>query len=120
MAELVRVRYCEDRRQRGDVLYVHGLNSNPRRSWFAPGEPDQYWPSWLGEDLPDVGVWCLGYENAALKPRRASLARFFLQGGFAIPLLDRANNVLLRLESDGWASGPWFSSLTAWAVCSLR
>jgi hypothetical protein len=29
MAELVRVRNCEDRGRRGDVVFVHGLNGDP-------------------------------------------------------------------------------------------
>jgi pimeloyl-ACP methyl ester carboxylesterase len=106
MAELVRVRNCNNPTRRGDVVFVHGLNGNPRQYWFPPGEPDKFWPAWLGEDLPDVGVWSLGYENAALKPRRFSLARYFLQAGFAMPLVERAYDVLLRLELDGLGERP--------------
>jgi CheY-like chemotaxis protein/pimeloyl-ACP methyl ester carboxylesterase len=101
MAELLRVRNCANPRRRGDVIFVHGLNGNPREYWFPAGEPEKYWPAWLGEDLPDVGIWSLGYENAALKPRGFSLARHFLQAGFAMPLVDRADDVLLRLELEG-------------------
>jgi pimeloyl-ACP methyl ester carboxylesterase len=94
MPELVRVSGCDNPRRRGDVVFVHGLNGDPGDYWGGPGS---HWPTWLGEDLPDVGIWSLGYENAALKPRRLSLARLVLQRGFAMPLLDRAKNVLLRL-----------------------
>ena len=100
MAELFPIRGCDRPERRGDVIFVHGLNGNPREYWFPPGEPDKFWPAWVGEDLPDVGVWSLGYENAALKPRQISLVSKFLQRGFAMPLEDRADNVLLRLESD--------------------
>ena len=47
--------------------------------WFPPNEPEASWPVWMGEDLPEVGVWSLGYENAALKPRRFSLIGKILQ-----------------------------------------
>jgi pimeloyl-ACP methyl ester carboxylesterase len=100
MADLIKVRGCDNPGRRGDVIFVHGLNGNPREYWWPQGEPEKFWPAWVGEDLPDVGVWSLGYENAALKPRRFSFSRKFLQGGFAMPLEDRADNVLLRLESD--------------------
>src|SRR3954447_21052355 len=97
MAELVPVRNSTNSTRRGDVIFVHGLNGNPRQYWFPADEPDKFWPAWLGEDLPDVGVWSLGYENAALKPNASWLARRFLQAGFAMPLADRADDVLLRL-----------------------
>ena len=100
MAELVKIRGCDRPERRGDVIFVHGLNGNPREYWFPPGEPDKFWPAWVGEDVSDVGVWSLGYENAALKPRQISLVSKLLQRGFAMPLEDRADNVLLRLESD--------------------
>lgn len=106
MAELVRVRGCDNPQRRGDVVFVHGLNGDPRQYWFPPGEPDKFWPAWLGEDLPDIGVWSLAYENAALTPRRFSLARRFLQAGFAMPLMDRADDVLLRLELEGIGGRP--------------
>ena len=94
MAELIPVHGCDSPQRRGDVVFIHGLNGNPKDYW---GEAASHWPTWVGEDLPDVGIWSLGYENAALKPRRFSLARLVLQRGFDMPLLDRAKNVLLRL-----------------------
>ena len=103
MPELVQVSSCDNPHRRGDVVFVHGLNGNPRDYWGMGGS---YWPDWLGEDLSDVGVWSLGYENAALKPRWFSPARLFLQGGFAMPLSDRAKNVLLRLELEGLGDKP--------------
>jgi pimeloyl-ACP methyl ester carboxylesterase len=106
MAELVPVRNTTDPNRRGDVVFVHGLNGNPRQYWFPPGEPDKFWPAWRGEDLPDVGVWSLGYENAALRPRGFSLTPRFLQAGFAMPLVDRADDVLLRLGLEGIGERP--------------
>ena len=93
--ELVQVNGCDNPRRRGDVVFVHGLNGDPRDYW---GEPGSHWPAWLGEEIPDVGVWSLGYENAAFKQRTLSVLGFFLRRGFAMPLFDRAMSVLLRLE----------------------
>jgi len=95
MPELVPVSGCDNPQRRADVVFVHGLNGDPRDYWGSPGT---YWPAWLGEDLPDVGVWSLGYENAAFKPRWFSILRFFFDRGSAMPLYDRAKLVLLSLE----------------------
>jgi pimeloyl-ACP methyl ester carboxylesterase len=96
MPDLVAVRGCDDPRRRGDVVFVHGLNGDPRDYWGAPGS---HWPEWLGEALPDVGVWSLGYENAAFKPRKFSFPGNIFGRGFAMPLPDRAKSVLLTLEN---------------------
>src|SRR5262249_52211581 len=64
------------------------------------------WPEWVGEDLPDVGVWSLGYENTAFKPRLLSLLRPFFGRGLAMPLTDRAKSVLLSLEVKGIGHKP--------------
>ena len=69
MAELIKIRGCDRPERRADVIFVHGLNGNPGKYWSHNDEPTKFWPAWMGEDLPDVGVWSLGYENAALKPR---------------------------------------------------
>lgn len=53
-----------------------------------------------------MGVWSLGYENAAFKPRMLSLLRFAFGRGFAMPLLDRARSVLLRFDVDGIGNKP--------------
>jgi pimeloyl-ACP methyl ester carboxylesterase len=103
MSELIRVGGCENPQRRGDVVFIHGLNGDPRDYWGLPGS---YWPSWLGEDVGEVGVWSLGYENAALKPRTFSVLRPFLGRGFAMPLIDRAKNVLLTLEVNGIGHKP--------------
>ena len=103
MPELIRVGGCDNPQRRGDVVFVHGLNGDPRDYWGATGS---HWPAWLGEELPDVGVWSLGYENAAFKPRMLSLLRFAFGRGFAMPLLDRARSVLLRFDVDGIGNKP--------------
>jgi PatG Domain/Putative serine esterase (DUF676) len=108
MTELLRVRGCENQARLGDIVFVHGLNGNPRDYWYPAGKPEKYWPAWLGEDLPELGIWSLGYENAALKPRWFSVVRpiLGLRSGFAMPLQDRAENVLHRLELEGIGQKP--------------
>src|SRR5689334_7013221 len=67
--ELLAVRGCQNPQRAGDVIFVHGLNGNPFGYWAHDGKRDHWWPEWLGEDLPNVGIWSLGYENAAFKSR---------------------------------------------------
>jgi pimeloyl-ACP methyl ester carboxylesterase len=104
--ELLSVSGCQDDQRAGDVVFVHGLNGNARDYWCHEGNPEHFWPTWLGEELTRVGVWSLGYENAALAARHLT----FLNGtglrGSAMPLTDRAKNVLLRLELKGIGNRP--------------
>lgn len=95
MPELVRVSGCDNPQRRGDVVFVHGLNGDPRDYWGAAGS---YWPAWFGVDLPYVGVWSLGYENAAFKSRWLSFLSRTGSRGFAMPLWERSKSVLLKLE----------------------
>jgi pimeloyl-ACP methyl ester carboxylesterase len=95
--ELLQIHRCASPQRAGDIVFVHGLNGDARLYWCHDGKPENCWPAWLGEDIPDVGVWSLGYENAAFVPRRFTLLRRMGLRGFAMPLTDRAKNVLLRL-----------------------
>jgi formylglycine-generating enzyme required for sulfatase activity/pimeloyl-ACP methyl ester carboxylesterase len=104
MAELIGVGGCDNERRVGDVIFVHGLNGDACRYWCRDGDPRNYWPGWLSQDLPAVGVWSLKYDNAAFSKRRLSILGRVLRGGFAMPLSTRAKNVILALvtaEVDG-------------------
>ena len=67
---------------------------------------ENYWPAWLGEELPSIGVWSLNYENAAFKSRRLTFLGRSGYRGFAMPLWDRAKSVLLQLEVAGIGDRP--------------
>jgi hypothetical protein len=96
--ELLPINGWQDPQRAGDVVFVHGLNGNPREYWCHEGKHENFWPAWLGQDLPSVGVWSMGYENAAFKSSRHSIFGRFGFGGFAMPLSDRAKSILLQLE----------------------
>jgi pimeloyl-ACP methyl ester carboxylesterase len=66
----------------GDIVFVHGLNGHWRDSWSTDG-PDGFWPRWLAERFPHVGVWSAEYDAAA-----------FAWTGYAMPIIDRATNLL--------------------------
>ncbi len=103
MPELIRVSGCDNPQRRGDVVFIHGLNGNPRDYWGLPG---RHWPAWVGVEAPNVGVWSLGYENAAFKRRRLSIIQWWFPGGFAMPLYDRAKSVMLRFKKEGIGQRP--------------
>ncbi len=104
--DLVPIHGCANERRFGDVVFVHGLNGNAREYWCYEGKRENYWPAWLGEDLPEIGIWSLGYENAAFKPRKVSFLGRSGYRGFAMPLWDRAKSVLLQLEVAGLGDRP--------------
>ncbi|WP_370961685.1 esterase/lipase family protein [Amycolatopsis sp. cg9] len=77
-----------------DVVFVHGLDGNARTSWSGKRE-DSFWPRWVVEDIPGVAVWSVGYDAASSK---------WL--GHAMPIQDRAINVLAQLQNRGIGQRP--------------
>ena len=102
MARLIKIIGCDNVDRIGDVVFVHGLGGSGLETWhsdasavkqlqqqaqktgtaFDPGQLD-FWPVWLGQDRPDLGIWSLEYE---VEPSD-------WKGG-TMPLVERANNVL--------------------------
>lgn len=71
------------------VVFVHGLGGDLLRTWTSRGPPPVFWPTWLEEDLERTGVWTLGYDAPKTNWR-----------GAALPVPDRANDVLDRLLAE--------------------
>ena len=95
MSELIQVSGCANPARAGDVIFVHGLDGDARGTWQPAGLAGPAWPDWLGQDLPDVGVWLLGYEVASSAWK-----------GHSMPLADRATNVLGLLDIEGLGERP--------------
>lgn len=89
MSRLVSICGTSNPSRRGDVVFVHGLNGDAYATWQPDGQRDRFWPEWLCKDLPDIGVWSVGYE-----------ANSFGWKGSTMPLSDRAKNALVMLETD--------------------
>jgi hypothetical protein len=69
----------------GDVIFVHGLDGDATTTWQH--DNDSFWPRWLAQDLLRTAFWSLDYDVSSLRWR-----------GNAMPLADRATNILHLLE----------------------
>ena len=76
-----------------DVVFVHGIQGDPRGTWT--NKNGGFWPSWLAEDNVGLAVWSAGYKAAVSE-----------WTGTAMPLFDRANNVLAELQAAGIGGRP--------------
>ena len=78
-----------------DIVFVHGLGGDKRATWQSSKAQDSFWPAWLAEDLPRVCVYSLGYD--------ASPSAWL---GNAMPLSDRATNLLALMEAEQLGARP--------------
>lgn len=110
MAELHKVSTttCEDPNRLADVIFIHGLGGDAVGTWRRGDHPDAFWPRWIAEDFAEFGVWSLGY---AASP--SELTRWFglfksgsADAGYALPLQDRAVEVLETLVNEGIGAKP--------------
>lgn len=110
--ELVQVHGFDGGDRHADIIFVHGLNGNAYDYWCHEGKEENYWPAWLAQEFPKVGVWALSYENAAFKSRWFLFSFIFvlfrIKGfrGFSMPLSDRAKTFQLQLENNGIGNRP--------------
>jgi len=93
--QLLKIVGCENAGRLADVIFVHGLDGDARTTWHPQEQPAHFWPAWLGDDCPQLGVWSLGYAVSASAWK-----------GHSMPLYDRADNTLDLLDLDGIGQRP--------------
>jgi tetratricopeptide (TPR) repeat protein len=79
----------ENEDRQADIVFVHGLRGKSHETWRHGeiGDDDHFfWPEELGEDLPDCGIWSVGYP--------AGFSNWAKRG---MILKDRGGNIALRL-----------------------
>jgi len=74
---------------RGSAVFVHGLGGHAYNTWQRANVPDSLWPVWIAQDIRGLNVYSLSYPAAP-----------FRWAGTAMPLEDRAVNVLEYLAND--------------------
>ena len=85
--ELLEISGCDNPERELDLIFVHGLDGDGRSTWQADNNTDNFWPDWLAEDFPTIGVWSMDYQVSSSAWK-----------GHTMPLYDRARDVLDRLD----------------------
>lgn len=77
----------------GDIVFVHGLGGDPLQTWGF--EHSNSWREWIQANRPDLSIWSIQYEVEPSEWR-----------GSAMPLSDRALNILALLDNRGIGARP--------------
>jgi pimeloyl-ACP methyl ester carboxylesterase len=86
---------CESASRACDVVFVHGLGGGSYSTWTDGSDEQRFWPSWIGADFPNAGVWTLGY--------RADVSAWTSE---SMPIADRGTSILETLSNDGIGERP--------------
>jgi pimeloyl-ACP methyl ester carboxylesterase len=77
----------------GDVIFVHGLGGTGEGSWGFGRNSG--WSNWIARNRPDLNVWSIEYQVAPSE-----------WTGGAMPLSDRALNILALLDNKSIGTRP--------------
>jgi hypothetical protein len=86
MSEIISIYKSDMPAVAGHVIFVHGLGGDPRKTWGFDHLGS--WSSWIKSNRPDLNIWTIGYEAAISE-----------WSGSAMPLADRALNILALLDN---------------------
>ena len=65
MAKLQKVSGCDNPNRKADLIFVHGLDGDAKTTWQQDDKPKTFWPAWLGEEFPNIGIWSLDYDASS-------------------------------------------------------
>ncbi|MCK6207731.1 hypothetical protein KZX50_20020 [Bacillus infantis] len=103
MSRLHSISGCENTTRKADVIFVHGLGGDAFSTWRQGESSENFWPSWVGQDFPEVGVWSLGYAASSTKWARFQVrfSKGTRDSGYSMSIPDRARQVLdLLVQND--------------------
>lgn len=108
MSELHKISGCDKITRKADVVFIHGLGGDARKTWSNDKNHENSWPYWLGTEFPDVGVWSIGYAASpiALPSFLGWVRRWWADAGRAMALPDRALQLLEKLQRAGIGQRP--------------
>lgn len=79
-----------------DVVFIHGLGGDAWTTWMSdPDDDSTFWPDWLAEEFPNLGIWTVGYTADPTRWTRDSM-----------PITDQATTLLHALETNGIGQRP--------------
>ncbi|MEU4164986.1 hypothetical protein [Actinoplanes sp. NPDC026670] len=78
-----------------DVVFIHGLDGDGRKTWSNGSKEKPFWPAWLAEELEDVAVWAVHYDAWKVRYR-----------GHSMPIKDRAMNIAALLGTEDIGERP--------------
>src|SRR5438128_2417263 len=84
--------------RKADVVFVHGLGGEACGTWRhgKQNEPGHFfWPEELGKDLPEYGIWVVGYP-----------AGFVTWGEKGMPIALRSQNLGVKFQNKGLGDRP--------------
>lgn len=93
---LQKIAGCDEDARLIDIVFIHGLGGDAWTTWMADKDDiGTFWPNWIAADLPQAGLWTLGYAASGSKWQEESM-----------PLADRGNQVLDLLSNEGLGERP--------------
>jgi len=93
---LQKIAGCDNQNRTLDIIFIHGLGGDSWSTWMADVNLiESFWPYWLFQDFPNLGLWTLGYTTSSTKWKSESM-----------PLGDRGNQILDLSVNEGIGERP--------------